>query len=181
MRARVHAMTPFHSFTLALFLIAVCAAPIRADAQNNAEKPATAAEGCVPAAQLKPVQIHGLWRVRFASAPAGLPADATMHLERHAEFSDSVAGYVSRDLRSATGTQAGTGHAARAQLAGDLENGFLTLDESSNGINITATWNGEMAEGSCGKKVTGTWKDTSAGAPADTPEIPFTLEKVSGW
>lgn len=174
-------MTLFNSFTFALFLIAVCAAPIRAGAQNNAGKPVAAAEGCVPAAQLKPVQIHGLWRVRFASAPAGLPVDATMHLERHAEFSDSVAGYVSRDLRPAAGAPPGSSHAARAQLAGDLENGFLTLDESSNGINITGTWNGEMAEGSCGKKVTGTWKDTSAGAPPDTPEIPFTLEKIPGW
>ncbi|MEO8024628.1 hypothetical protein [Polaromonas sp.] len=104
-----------------------------------------------------------------------------MHLERHAEFSDSVAGYVSRDLRPAAGAAPGTGHAARAQLAGDLENGFLTLDESSNGVNITGTWNGEMAEGSCGKKVTGTWKDMSAAAPADAPEIPFTLEKIPGW
>lgn len=177
----VHAMTPFKTFTLTLFLIAACAAPIRAGAQNNEKNPVAAAEGCVPAAQLKPVQIHGLWRVRFASAPAGLPADATMHLQRHAEFSDSVAGYVSRNLRPAAGAPPGTGHAARAQLAGDLENGFLTLDESSNGINITATWNGEMAEGSCGKKVTGTWKDTSASAPADAPEIPFTLEKIPGW
>jgi hypothetical protein len=174
-------MTPFNAITLTLFLIAACLAPIRAGAQNNAGKPAPAAEGCVAAKQLKPAHIYGLWRVRFASAPAGLPADATMHIERHAEFSDSVAGYVSRDLRPAAGAPPGTGHAVRAQLAGDLENGFLTLDESSNGINITGTWNGEMAEGSCGKKVTGTWKDTSASAPADAPEIPFTLEKVPGW
>lgn len=176
-----HAMTPLPSFTFTLFLIAACAAPIGAGAQNNAGKPAAAAESCVPAKLLKPVQIHGRWRVKFASAPAGLPADATMHIERHAEFSDSVAGYVIRDLRPAAGTSPGSGHAARAQLAGDLENGFLTLDESSNGVNITGTWNGEMAEGSCGKKVTGTWKDTSASAPADAPEIPFTLEKIPGW
>lgn len=99
-----------------------------------------------------------------------------MQIERHAEFSDSVAGYVSRELQAAPG-----GHAPRAQLAGDLEDGFLTLDESSNGVSITGTWNGEMVEGSCGKKVTGTWKDMSSGAPSDAPEIPFTLEKISAW
>jgi len=99
-----------------------------------------------------------------------------MQIERHAEFSDSVAGYVSRELQPAPG-----GHARRAQLAGDLEDGFLTLDESSNGVSITGTWNGEMVEGSCGKKVTGTWKDMSSSAPPDAPEIPFTLEKISAW
>jgi hypothetical protein len=105
-----------------------------------------------------------------------------MLIERHAEFSDSVAGHVTRDLGSATGSAAArAGHAPRAQLAGDLEEGFLTLDESSNGVSITGTWNGEMVEGSCGKKVVGTWKDMSSSAPADAPDIPFTMEKVSGW
>lgn len=100
-----------------------------------------------------------------------------MHLERHAEFSESVAGSVLRDL----GTTRSGGHAPRAQLAGDLENGFLTLDESSNGISITGTWNGELVKESCGKKFTGLWKDTRDNAPPDTPEVPFTMEKVPGW
>ncbi len=100
-----------------------------------------------------------------------------MRLERHAEFSESVAGSVLRDL----GTARTGGHAARAQLAGDLENGFLTLDESSNGISITGTWNGELVKESCGKKFTGLWKDTRDNAPPDTPEVPFTMEKVPGW
>jgi hypothetical protein len=101
-----------------------------------------------------------------------------MQIERHAQFSESVAGFVSRHLPAASGP---AGHAARAQLAGDLEDGFLTLDESSNGVSITGTWNGEMVEGSCGKKATGTWKDTSDKAPPDAPEIAFILEKVPGW
>ena len=100
--------------------------------------------------------------------------DALMRLEKHAEFSESLAGAVLRELKQ---TQPG-GHAPRAQLAGDIENGFLTLDESSNGVSITGTWNGEMVEGSCGKKFKGTWKDTRDSAPADTPDIPFTLEKM---
>ena len=103
---------------------------------------------------------------------AGSAADAVLRLEKHAEFSESVAGWVSREV---------AGQIRKAQLAGDIEDGFLTLDESSNGISITGTWNGEMVIGSCGKKFTGTWKDTSDHAPADTPDIPFTLEKLPGW
>ncbi|MDP2818430.1 MAG: hypothetical protein Q8O29_09175 [Polaromonas sp.] len=100
-----------------------------------------------------------------------------MRLEKHAEFSESVAGSVTREL----GTPQIGGHAPRAQLAGDLENGFLTLDESSNGISITGTWTGELVRESCGKKFTGIWKDTRDNAPPDTPDVPFTLEKLPGW
>jgi len=138
--------------------------------------PATVS-ACPGAKDLTPPQIHGHWRARFNPAPAGLPAGATMLLERHAEFTESVAGFVARDLRAA---QPG-GHAPRARLAGDLENGLLTLDESSNGISITGTWNAELVEGSCGRKFSGVWKDTSYNAPPDTPEVPFTLEKIPGW
>lgn len=159
---------------------------MRAYGQTDAPKrpgPASrvAATACPPVQQLKPAQIHGTWRVRFTPAPAGLPADATLQLQRHAEFSESVAGFVSRELAPTAAKPAQGGHAARAQLAGDLEEGYLTLDESSNGISITGAWNGKMVEGSCGKTITGTWKDMSSSAPPDAPEVPFTLERLSGW
>ena len=163
----------------ALVLIAVSAFCIRAEAQIGPKKsaPARTSGTCLTAAQLSAPHIYGRWRVRFTPSPAGLPAEAIMRLEKHAEFSESVAGSVTRDLRAASVG----GHAPRAQLAGDLENGFLTLDESSNGISITGTWNGELVKESCGKKFTGTWKDTSDNAPPDTPDVPFTLEKLPGW
>jgi hypothetical protein len=163
----------------AMFLIAGSACWIRAEAQNNPIKPGVTriTGACPTATQLSAPQIYGQWRVRFTPAPAGLPAEALMRLEKHAEFSESVAGAVLRDL----GTARTGGHAPRAQLAGDLENGFLTLDESSNGISITGTWNGELVKESCGKKFTGLWKDTSDNAPPDTPGVPFTLEKLPGW
>ncbi|MFN3571055.1 MAG: hypothetical protein ACK4VX_12315 [Polaromonas sp.] len=163
----------------AIFLIAASACHIRAEAQNHPIDPGAAGKSgaCPTATQLSAPQIYGQWRVRFTPAPAGLPAEAVMRLERHAEFSESVAGSVLRDL----GTARAGGHAPRAQLAGDLENGFLTLDESSNGISITGTWNGELVKESCGKKFTGLWKDTRDNAPPDTPEVPFTMEKVPGW
>ncbi len=149
-----------------------------ASAQNDSK---SAVPACPPPAQLKPAQMHGLWRASFDKPPAGLPASATLLLERHAEFADSVAGFVSRDLGAAAGSAAIAGHRAKAQLAGDLEDGHLSLDESSNGVSITGTWNGELVASSCGKKVVGVWKDTSDSAPPDAKDVPFTLDKVPGW
>ena len=127
---------------------------------------------------MKAAQLYGLWAVRFSNPPAGLPARATMLLERHAEFAESLAGVVSRDLGVAAGSKAIAGHAAKAALAGDLEAGMLLLDESSDNIRITGTWNGEMVDGSCGKVFRGSWKDTSSSAPDNAPDVPFTLTRL---
>ena len=154
----------------AIVFIASYACFTWATAQNSIKK------DCPPASQMKAGQLFGTWTARFASAPAGLPATATMRLERHEEFADSLAGVVLRQLPRASGAAPGA-HARTAQLAGDLDGGLLLLDESSDNVSITGTWNGEMVEGSCGKIFRGTWKDTSANAPANAPEIPFTLTK----
>ena len=171
-------MPPYIRLRAALFLIAVSACWTGAAAQNDAKMPRNPKSGACPTAkQLTAPYIYGQWQVRFSTAPAGLPAQAVMQLEKHAEFSESVAGAVLRQL----GAPVAGGHAPRAQLAGDIEDGLLTLDESSNGISITGTWNGEMVDGSCGKKFKGIWKDTSNNAPPDSPDVPFTLEKLPGW
>jgi len=133
---------------------------------------------CPAAVDMKAAQLYGLWAVRFTNPPAGLPARATMLLERHAEFAESLAGVVSRDLGPAGGSKAIAGHAAKAVLAGDLEGGMLLLDESSDNLSITGTWNGEMIEGSCGKVFQGNWKDTSSSAPDNAPDVPFTLTRL---
>lgn len=126
---------------------------------------------------MKAEQLYGEWAVRFSHPPAGLPEQATMLLKRHVEFSESLSGSVSRDLGKAAGTPAIAGHAAQAVLAGDLDEGLLLLDESSDRIAITGTWNGEMVAGSCGKVYQGVWKDTSRSAAPDAPDVPFTLTK----
>lgn len=124
---------------------------------------------------MKAEQLHGRWAVRFTNPPAGLPERAVMLLRRHAEFSESLAGTVNRELGRAG---VPTGHAAEAALAGDLEDGMLLLDESSDNISITGTWNGEMRPGSCGKVFAGQWKDSSSSAPPDSPEVAFTLTRL---
>lgn len=132
---------------------------------------------CTPAREMKASEIFGLWSASFTNPPPGLPGKATLLLERHAEFSDSLAGMVSRNMDDVRGKPA-TSHAAKAALAGDLDEGMLLLDESSDNIAITGTWNGEMVPGSCGKVFRGVWKDTSKTAAPDTPEIPFTLTRL---
>ncbi len=162
-------VTSFFSSRL-VFLIAL-GLPLTACAQT--QKPPAA---CPPVADMKAEQLFGDWLAQFTNPPAGLPTQARMKLQRHAEFSDSLAGTVSRQL-----AQQGSkpdGHAPTAALAGDLEEGLLLLDESSDRISITGTWNGEMVTGSCGRSFKGVWKDTSRSAPPDAPEVPFSLTKL---
>lgn len=158
---------------VALFFIAACACIHWANAQNNTLKePQTA---CPTAKTIKAPQLYGIWQVTFTNPPAGLPAKAVMLLEKHEEFSESLAGIVSRDPVTAAG------HTAKAALAGDVEDGFVILDESSNNTSISGTWNGQLVEASCGREVKGVWKDTSATAPPDAPDVPFTMVKRPGW
>ena len=135
---------------------------------------------CPAPKQMLAPQLYGQWLAVFDKPPRGLPAQALVQLERHAEFSDSLAGMVQRDLSAAPGGRV-AGHATRAQLAGDIEAGTLLLDESSNGINLTASWDGQIVEGSCGRTIRGVWKDLSSEAPPDAPDLPFVLTLQRGW
>ncbi|MES2188547.1 MAG: hypothetical protein V4454_00375 [Pseudomonadota bacterium] len=135
-----------------------------------------ASSACTPAKDMKAAQLFGLWSASFTNPPAGLPDKATMLLQQHAEFSESLSGTVSRNMDGVR--QPAAGHAAKAALAGDLDEGMLLLDESSDNIAITGTWNGEMVAGSCGRIFRGVWKDTSKSAAPDSPDVPFTLTRL---
>ena len=159
----------FTMFRFASFFIAACTLAACASAQNGPET------ACPGAPAVTAGQLYGLWDARFAHPPAGLPDHATVRLQRHAEFSESLAGTVSRDLKSLA--LPAPGHAPQAALAGDLDEGLLLLDESSDKLSITGTWNGEPVAGSCGKVFRGLWKDTSPGAAPDAPGVDFTLTR----
>jgi hypothetical protein len=159
--------------SIAIILIAACTHINWVIAQNDTTKePKTA---CSSVKSIKAPQLYGIWQVTFSHPPAGLPNTAVMLLEKHAEFADSLNGIVSRDPVTAAG------HTAKAALAGDVEDGFVILDESSNNISISGTWNGQLVEASCGREVKGMWRDTSASAPPDAPDVPFTMVKRPGW
>ena len=165
------------SRSFAILLIATFTHIHWAAAQNILKKESQTA--CLSAKIIKAPQLYGIWQVTFSNPPVGLPKTAVMLLEKHAEFSDSLAGIVSRDLGPAAADT--PGHAAKAALAGDVEDGFVILDESSNNVSISGTWNGQLVEASCGREIKGVWTDTSASAPPDAREVTYTMVKRPGW
>ena len=125
-----------------------------------------AQDGSAPAAcpaphALRAVHLYGAWRAHWADA-----ADRTaaiLQLERHAELSDSVRGRIERDGVS-------------AQVAGDVDDGDFTLEESLDGLRISANWIGHVVPQSCGKEIRGTWTDADSGTQRD-----FVLRRQGGW
>lgn len=150
-----------------------------AQTKPPARSPAPA-KACPTAQQVKTADLYGQWTVEFTNAPRGLPAKATLQLQRHAEYSESLAGTLLRDFSAVPGGKV-PGHSPRAQVAGDLEGVMFMLDESSNGTNLTAGWDGQIVEGSCGEVIEGVWKDLSSDAEPDTADVPFTMRQTSGW
>jgi hypothetical protein len=106
------------------------------------------AQGACPhASEVRQGALLGLWRAEFdGSGHAG-----TLLIEKHPLYTDSISGTVNRN-------------GEQSRIAGDVEDGEFTLEESADGVRIAATWLGEVVEGSCGKEIRGTWK--AEGDPA---------------
>ena len=141
----------------ALILIAACTLSTWARSQNDVTN--TPNSSCPLSADVGPQHLYGLWRAEFT----GLPQGATLLFERHAELADSVSGAVNRD-------------GARAVIAGDVDQGELTLEESLDGQQISANWLGTVVENSCGKEISGTWNNN-----LNNSAYPFVLRKLPGW
>ena len=87
-----------------------------------------------------------------------------LQLGPHPELRESVRGQALRGSETAL-------------VSGDVDDGQLTLEESRNGTNISATWIGQVEDGSCGKEIRGTWTEAQ---PARTR--PFVMHKqAGGW
>jgi hypothetical protein len=129
--------------TVVLCLLAACALPV------------TAAPECPDAREVTQAHLLGLWRAEFEGSRQG----ATLLLEKHPEYPQSVSGAINRN-------------GERAKLAGDIENGEFTLEESADGVRIAVTWLGDIVAGSCGKEIRGNWK-----AEGDTDWRGFVLRK----
>lgn len=119
--------------------------------------PGPAPAACPTASQVTQRDLLGLWRAEFE----GLPQGATLLLEQHPELAGSVRGAINRN-------------GDRAQLAGDVDDGEFSLEESRNGVNISAVWLGDVVEGSCGREIRGAWK-----AEGDPRQLQFVLRKQS--
>jgi hypothetical protein len=100
---------------------------------------------CPAATELTARHLYGLWQAVFSDPVTGQASgSATLLLERHPEFTGSVRGAVRRGD-------------ARARLSGDVDEGQFTLDESEDGIRISASWSGTVVPDSCGKEIRGDW------------------------
>jgi hypothetical protein len=133
-------------------LVAAMLAPAGAGAQGSAT-----ATDCPHALEMSQRHLLGLWRAQFE----GLPG-ASLLLEKHPELTESVRGQIDRN-------------GDRAWLAGDVGDGEFTLEESVNGVDISAAWTGDVVEGSCGREIRGTWQ-----REGDQRQVPFVLRKADG-
>lgn len=112
---------------------------------------------CPAPAEVARGHLLGLWRAEFE----GLWQGATLLIEPHPEYAQSFAGAINRN-------------GERGLLAGDIEDGEFTLEESTDGKRIAATWLGDVVAGSCGREIRGTWQAGGDAAPRG-----FVLKKLA--
>ena len=118
-----------------------------AESPDASRQPSIQPVTCPAPGEIRQQYLLGLWRASFD----GLGAGATLLLEQHPELADSVRGAINRN-------------GERALVAGDVDDGEFTLEESVDGVRISATWSGSVIDGSCGREIRGDWRAT--GDPA---------------
>jgi hypothetical protein len=149
----------------ATFLIASLAYPLCAQAEI-----ATPKSPCPAPTTLTQQQAYGDWRVTWQDGGA----TEVIRFGLNPEFPDSLSGELKRGRE-------------KLQLAGDLEDGQLTLEESPDGKSMSATWVGTVVAGSCGKAIDGVWTrdesvvEKSAATGGDSGVRKFVLKRVLGW
>ena len=129
-------------------------------AQNSSE---TAPPACPEAWEVASVHLYGTWQARWD----GLSEPATLTLGRSPDYPDGLRGTLRRPAGQPP---------PEALVAGDVDNGQFTLEESTDGRAITATWAGTFPQGACGKEIHGQWTDA-----ATRTERAFMLRKLPGW
>ena len=138
-------------------------------AQVSAQ-PATPA--CPEAADIEPAHLYGLWQIRLwpeGGSEAEPASRGVLLFERHPEFPGSVRGELRRSAAGADGS---------ARVSGDVTDGAFHLDESADGLNMSAVWAGEPED--CGRSIRGI-RRPAEGQPAGEPVLQFRLQRQPGW
>lgn len=135
-----------------LVFIAACALSICAQAQNDVQS----SDDCPAAWEMTTTQLQGVWTADIA----GQAHAAELHLAPHPQWQGTVKGTVQRT---------GSSHA----MVGDVDQGNVTLEESANGTNISATWVGTVTDGSCAREIRGQYQEEGENAQPQ----PFVLHK----
>ncbi len=126
-----------------IVLIALCAVFMPAAGQNSL-KDATIA--CPAAKDLLNTDFFGTWVLELQAdtrSKGTVTTTTRLTMERNPEFAESLAGHFLQGNM-------------RHEVFGDIEDGALDLEESSNGKDIIAIWKGRVREGSCGQAIVGT-------------------------
>lgn len=128
---------------------------------------AGASPACPGPDAVRPVHLYGEWSLEWWP-DASLPArTGRVRFERHPDFEGNVRGQVWWRTE-----------AAPALLAGDVTEGELLLDESTDGQRIDAVWVGVPLD--CARRFEGT-RRAAEGAPSNPPVLRFRLQKTPGW
>lgn len=131
--------------------------PLAQAAGGDAQaKRTVAAAACPSPTDLRALHLYGLWRAEFDDGER-----ASVLLERHPEHTDSVRGAVNRQ-------------GVQSRLAGDVDDGELVLDESDDGLRISAVWVAQASAAGCGREFRGERRSGSAVRR-------FVLRRVPGW
>jgi hypothetical protein len=155
----------------ALFLIALCAVSISSNGQNDPKNSslnaATGPAACKAASELVARDFYGDWILALQTTVLAAGSNATVQnarltLKPNSDFPESLAGDM-------------TLNGQRTEVFGDIEDGALEFEESINGKDISAIWKGKIADGSCGRAITGTRTPAPTGA-----EQSFVLRR-GGW
>lgn len=110
---------------------------------------------CPQSWQMTDKQLQGQWLASVANQEA--PVRLT--LGPHPEWAGTVKGTVQWADSS-------------YPMVGDVDQGHVTLEESSDEVHITGTWLGEVVDGSCGREIKGEYL-----AGEEAPPQTFVLRK----
>ncbi len=125
----------------ALCLIATCALFSFGGGLSNSQT-AHAAQACTLPASA--VALYGQWTVDFTNADnTPSPLRGRLELGKNAEYPESLSGWL-------------YWQGQKIFVAGDWQDGELSLEESLDGTRITAVWDGKADVNSCGKVIAGT-------------------------
>jgi hypothetical protein len=116
------------------------------------------------------LHLYGQWQLTLTPLEQGAPTVGTLDFERHPDYADTVRGR----WQSHTG---GPVHL----LSGDITDGELVLDESIDGVQISAVWVGFPV--ACGQRFEGERRPASMidGVPQAQQMRRFELKKQDAW
>lgn len=153
-------------------LLLACATPAHSaepGSPSSATTAAAASAACNEAAPMPVEQLLGLWQLTLwpeaGSADQPVSQGAVL-FEPHPEYPGSVRGRLKRS---------GPGNDLQALLSGDVVNGEFNLDESDDGVRMTAVWVGTPQD--CGRRLQGVRDAVQTDGAADTV-LRFELRKA---